>query len=60
MKTAATMAGLGRAWTAYAKKLLLIVITVSAIFVAIGCHTVKGVGQDMGAAGKAIERSSGR
>jgi len=25
-----------------------------------GCHTVKGVGQDINSAGKAIERSSGK
>ncbi len=37
-----------------------IMLTLTSIWALAGCHTVKGVGQDMQSGGKAIENSSGR
>lgn len=44
------------------KTVVLAVLVVGVLFVAFltGCNTVKGVGEDIGAGGNAIERSSGK
>lgn len=42
------------------KRLLLVVMAAVITLVAAGCHTVKGAGQDIGGAGRAVERSSGK
>jgi len=44
------------------KTVALAVLVIGVLFVAFlaGCHTVKGFGEDVGAGGNAIERSSGK
>ena len=44
------------------KTVALAVLVIGVLFVAFlaGCHTVKGVGEDLGAVGNAIEKSSGK
>ncbi|QWV92889.1 entericidin A/B family lipoprotein [Geomonas oryzisoli] len=37
-----------------------VMLTLTTVWALAGCHTVKGVGQDMQSGGKAIENSSGR
>ncbi|MBJ6801571.1 entericidin A/B family lipoprotein [Geomonas propionica] len=37
-----------------------VILTLTCIWTLAGCHTVKGVGEDMQSGGKAIENSSGR
>ena len=42
--------------------LVIMMLCLGVLFAAFlaGCHTVKGVGQDVGVAGNAIEKSSGK
>ena len=35
------------------------VVTLTCIWALMGCHTIKGVGEDVQSGGKAIERSTG-
>jgi entericidin B len=44
------------------KTVALAVLVIGFLFVAFltGCHTVKGIGEDIGAGGHAIEKSSGK
>jgi len=37
-----------------------VLIILASIWTLAGCHTVKGVGEDMQSGGKAVEKSSGR
>jgi len=38
----------------------LVVVMMACMWTLSGCHTVKGVGEDVQSGGKAIERSSGQ
>jgi len=38
----------------------LVVVMMACMWILSGCHTVKGVGEDVQSGGKAIERSSGK
>ncbi len=42
------------------RKIALTVLVALCVTALAGCHTVKGVGQDIESGGKAIERSSGK
>lgn len=39
---------------------ILVAIVMACMWTLSGCHTVKGVGEDVQSGGKAIERSSGK